>query len=53
MVVELDPSMDLFAAIEALKRERNAVVMAHYYQEPDIQDVADILGDSLALARAA
>ncbi len=44
---------DLFADIERLKRERNAVVLAHYYQEPDIQDVADILGDSLQLAREA
>ncbi|MEO1170959.1 MAG: quinolinate synthase NadA [Myxococcota bacterium] len=49
----IDPSLDLFEEIEKLKRERNAVVMAHYYQEPDIQDIADVLGDSLALARAA
>lgn len=45
--------MDLFGEIERLKRERNAVVLAHYYQEPDIQDVADVLGDSLQLAREA
>ncbi len=49
----IDPSLDLFAEIERLKRERNAVVLAHYYQDADIQDVADVLGDSLALARAA
>jgi quinolinate synthase len=49
----LDPKLDLFAAIEDLKRERRAVVLAHYYQDPDIQDVADHLGDSLALAQAA
>jgi quinolinate synthase len=45
--------LDLFEAIARLKRERNAVILAHYYQEPDIQDIADVVGDSLALARAA
>jgi quinolinate synthase len=44
---------DLFAAIQDLKRELNAVVLAHYYQEPDIQDVADYLGDSLGLSQQA
>lgn len=44
---------DLIAEIQRLKRERNAVVLAHYYQESDIQDVADLLGDSLQLAQAA
>jgi len=53
-VTEIEPTPgDLFDAIAHLKRERRAVIMAHYYQEPDIQDVADVLGDSLALARAA
>lgn len=49
----IPPGLDLFDAIADLKRKRNAVLLAHYYQEPDIQDVADLLGDSLALAQAA
>jgi quinolinate synthase len=44
---------DLEDAIRALKQERNAVVLAHYYQEDEVQDLADHVGDSLALAQAA
>lgn len=46
-------ALDLFEAIQSLKQELNAIVLAHYYQEPDIQDVADYIGDSLGLSRQA
>ncbi|HEY6915119.1 MAG TPA: quinolinate synthase NadA [Paludibacter sp.] len=44
---------ELISEINRLKKEKNAVIMAHYYQMGDIQDIADVVGDSLALAQKA
>ncbi len=51
--LEIDPQINLFAEIQKLKKEKNVLLLAHYYQETDIQDVADYIGDSLGLAQKA
>ena len=50
---KIDPSLDLFKEIQHLKKTKNAIILAHYYQNADIQDIADYIGDSLGLAQQA
>lgn len=51
--IEPPASLDLFSEIERLRREKNAIILAHYYQDADIQDIADYVGDSLGLSQKA
>ena len=50
---KVDPSVDVVSEIKRMCREKNAVILAHYYQESQIQDIADFVGDSLDLSRRA
>ena len=51
--INIDSTLDLFYEIKNLKEKKNAIILAHYYQDSDIQDAADFIGDSLALAQKA
>ena len=51
--IDVDPTLDFEAEIERLKKEKNAIILAHYYVDSDIQDIADYIGDSLGLAQTA
>jgi len=53
LAIDIDPTLDLEAEINKLKKEKNAIILAHYYVDSDLQDIADYIGDSLGLAQTA
>lgn len=52
-LADIDPTLDLEVEIKRLRKEKNAIILAHYYQDGEIQDLADYVGDSLDLSRKA
>ena len=51
--IQIDPEIDVLSELSRMRKEKNAIILAHYYQTGDIQDIADFVGDSLALSREA